>query len=166
MKSDTDFDKSPVCDLGEVLFRFIAQTCVHREQVGAEVPIYISKMDVKDAFRRGHIEWDKAPTFSYVVGEHIVIDFILVFGYRSSPGWWGLMVAAILHSHRNTDVNTPVVLPEARLIANDVKGLLPAEGSSAICAPLGVVVVPEVHGHSETEFYRDVRRRYAELGSM
>ncbi|MEO9458877.1 MAG: hypothetical protein ABJG56_07815, partial [Lentilitoribacter sp.] len=34
---DTDFDKVPVCDLGEVLFRFIARTCARREQVGAEV---------------------------------------------------------------------------------------------------------------------------------
>ena len=50
-------------DSGEVLFRFIAQTCARREKVGAEMRIYISKKDVKDAFRRVHIEWDKAPTF-------------------------------------------------------------------------------------------------------
>ena len=62
VNTDTDFDKAPVCDLGDVLFRFIVQTCARREQVGAEVPIYISKMDVKV-----HIEWDKATTFSYVV---------------------------------------------------------------------------------------------------
>ncbi|CAN0398933.1 unnamed protein product, partial [Laminaria digitata] len=61
VNTDTDFDKAPVFDLGDVLFRFIAQSCARREQVGAEVPIYISKMDVKDAFRRIHIEWDEAP---------------------------------------------------------------------------------------------------------
>ena len=156
VNTDTDFDKAPVCDLGDVLFRFIAQTCVRREQVGADVPIYISKMDVKDAFRRVHIEWEKAPIFSYVVGEYIVIDFRLAFGWRSSPGWWGLMAAAILRSHRNTDVNTAVVLPDARVIARDVKVLVPAEGVSATCAPPGVVIVHEPQGKPEGEFYAEM----------
>lgn len=156
VNKDTDFDKAPVCDLGDVIFRFIAQTCARREQVGADVPIYISKMDVKDAFRRVHIEWEKAPIFSYVVGEYIVIDFRLAFGWRSSPGWWGLMAAAILHSHRNTDVNTAVVLPDARLIAKDVKVLVPAEGLSATCAPYGVGVIPKLKGNPEAEFYAEM----------
>ena len=65
----------------------------------------------------------------------------------------GLMAAAILHSHRNTDVNTAVVLPDARVIAKDVEVLVPAEGVSAMCAPPSVVVVPELQGNSEVEFY-------------
>lgn len=42
------------------------------------------------------------------------------------------MAAAILRLHRNTDVNTAAALPEARLVANDVKVLVLAEGLSAM----------------------------------
>lgn len=65
VNTDTDFDTASVCDFGDVLFRFIAQTSARREQVSAEVPFYSANMDVKDATRRVrvHIEWDKAPIF-------------------------------------------------------------------------------------------------------
>ena len=53
-----------------------------------------------------YIAWDKASVFSYVVDEFIVNDFSLPFGWRSSPGWWGLMSAAITHYHRNNVVDT------------------------------------------------------------
>ena len=66
------------------------------------------------------------------------------------------MAAAILHSLRNSDVNTAVVLPDARLIAEDVKVWMPAEGVSAMCAPSGVIVVPELQGKSEAEFYAEM----------
>ena len=59
----TVFTKEPVCDLGDMFFRYIAQTCARREQVGAEAPIQSSKIDVKDDFSRVHIEWDRAPIF-------------------------------------------------------------------------------------------------------
>ena len=39
------------------------------------------------------------------------------------------------------------------MIAKDAKVLVPAEGLSAMCAPPGVVVVPELQGNSEAEFY-------------
>ncbi|CAN0563453.1 unnamed protein product, partial [Laminaria digitata] len=41
--------------------------------------------DVKDAFRRIHIAWDKTSVFSYVLGEFIVLDFRLPFGWGPSP---------------------------------------------------------------------------------
>ena len=49
--------------------------------------LYVSKMNVEDAFIRVAIEWDKAHTFLYEVGECIVIDLRLAFGWRSSPVW-------------------------------------------------------------------------------
>ena len=52
------------------------------------------------------------------------------------------MAAAILHSHRNTDANAAGDLQKARLKAEDVKILVPVEGSSAMCAPPGVVFIP------------------------
>lgn len=65
MNTDTDFDKAPMCDLGDVISRVIPQMRACREQVGAEVPIYFSKMDVKDASGGVHNGRDnKAPVFS------------------------------------------------------------------------------------------------------
>ena len=70
---------------------------------------------------------------------------------------WGLVAAAIIPAHRNTDASTAAVLPEAQLIAKDVKVLGPGKGSSAMCAPPGVViVVPELQGNSEAGFYAEM----------
>lgn len=102
--------------MGGASFCLIAKTCARREEVGAEVPIYIHKMDVKGAFRRVPIEWDKASICSYVVCENIVTGFRLTFGWRSSPGWCGLMAAEIINSHRKTVVNTAAGLPHGRRV--------------------------------------------------
>lgn len=67
------------------------------------------------------------------------------------------MSAAILHLHRNTDVNTAVILPEARLlIGKDVKVMVSAERLSVMCAPPGVVVVREPQGNSAAEVYAEI----------
>lgn len=72
-----------------------------------------------------------------MVGEYIVIGFRLAFGWRPSPGWWGLILAAILHSHPNADRDTAAeVLPDARGIPRDVKVVVPEEGVSGSCALL------------------------------
>ena len=67
------------------------------------------------------------------------------------------MAAAILHSHRNTDANAAGDLQKARLTAaEDVKILVPVEGSSAMCAPPGVVVAPNRQGRSEAVLYAEM----------
>lgn len=77
------------------------------------------------------------------------------------------MPAAGFHAHRNADVNADVVLPDTRVIANGVNGLVPAERMSAICAPPGVVVVSELLGNSETELYAMMHvGNVLKLGSM
>lgn len=91
MNTDTHFHKAyVVCELGHVLIRFVAQTCARREQVGAQVPIYISK--IKNAHEKDarfeeltYIQWGKAAIFSYLlcmydIGEYVVIDSTLAFG--------------------------------------------------------------------------------------
>ena len=68
VNTDTDFDTAPACDLGDVMFRSIS--CARRQQVRAEVPIYLRVLKyVKDAFRRVHIEWGKAYFFFICGGE-------------------------------------------------------------------------------------------------
>ena len=40
-----------------------------------------------------------APVFGYVAGGHVVVDLRLQFGWRNSPGFWGLVASALEHSH-------------------------------------------------------------------
>ena len=64
----------------------LRRICALREAVGPDVPIYISKMDVKDAFRRLHVAWEKAPTFAYMANDLIVVDFRLPFRLAQFAG--------------------------------------------------------------------------------
>ena len=54
----------------------------------------MSKADVSDAFRNVRVDPDKAHKFCYTVGELVVIDFRLTFGWSGLPGFWGVMSAA------------------------------------------------------------------------
>ena len=54
----------------------------------------MSKADVSDAFRNVRVDSGEARDFCYTVGEIIVIDFRLTFGWFESPGFWGVMSAA------------------------------------------------------------------------
>ena len=85
----------------------LRRICALREAVGPDVPIYTSKMDVKDAFRRLHVAWEKAPTFAYMVNDLIVVDFRLPFGWRNSPGC-GLSTLRRCGTHTVTLVLEPL----------------------------------------------------------
>ena len=82
-------------------------------------------MDVKDAFRRLHVAWEKAPTFAYMVNDLIVVDFRLPFGWRNSPGWWALHASAVRHAYCNTSLRTARVLPDAHEIAKNIRVITP-----------------------------------------
>ena len=72
----------------------------------------MSKPDVSDAFREVRIDPDEAHDFCYTVGELVVIDFRLTFGWSGSHGFWGVMSAAAEHAHGNTTINSTQVLDE------------------------------------------------------
>ena len=59
-------------------------------------------MDVKNAFRQIPVDPDGAAIFGYVLGEYLFVDLRLQFGWRVSPGWWGVISAAMQHVQRNT----------------------------------------------------------------
>lgn len=61
-----------------------------RQEVGTFVPIHSPKLDVKDAYRRIHIEWEKAP-ISYAVEGLLVVDCCMAFRWQNLSGWWSLM---------------------------------------------------------------------------
>lgn len=156
---DTWFENAPKSETGEVMPNIMRRICALRQAVGPAVPIYTSKLDVKDAFRRLHVEWDKAPTFAYVVGDFVVVDFRLPFGWRNSPGWWALHASAVRYAYCNTNVRNAIVLPDACEIAKDVQVVQPLANSLAKCAPPGVQVTPlpgdPLDGNFDAEMYVD-----------
>ena len=72
----------------------------------------MSKANVSDASRNVRVDTDKALNFCYIVGEPIVIDFRLTFGWSGSPGFWGVGLAAAEHAHCNTTIQTAQLLNE------------------------------------------------------
>ena len=59
----------------------------------------------------------------------------LPFGWISSPGLWGLMSAAIAHSHRKTSQRNAMVLMAAREMAKSVRVVLTNQGEVArVCS--------------------------------
>ena len=81
----------------------------------------MSKADVSDAFRNVRIDPHQAHNFCYTVGDLVVIDFRLTFGWSGSPGFWGVMAAAAEHSHCHTSVQTARVLSEGKSMMAHVK---------------------------------------------
>ena len=59
-------------------------------------------MVVKNALRQIPVDPDGARVFGYVLGEFLFIDLRLQFGWRGSPGWRGVISAAMQHAQRNT----------------------------------------------------------------
>ena len=59
-------------------------------------------MDVKYLFRRVLVDPAGAPAFGYVFGDRVVVDLRLQFGWRNSPGFWGLMASALEHAHTHS----------------------------------------------------------------
>ena len=72
----------------------------------------MGKADVSDAFRNGRVDPNEAHIFYYTVGELVVIDVRLTFGWSESPGFRGVMSAAAEHAHCNTTIKTAQLLNE------------------------------------------------------
>ena len=62
----------------------------------------MSKADVSDAFRNVRVDSDQAHNCCYSVGDLVVVDVRLTFGWSGSPGFWGVISAAAEHAHCNT----------------------------------------------------------------
>ena len=79
---------------------------------GTPPRILLSKQDTKSAFRQVFTEVDKAPTFSYVFEDFVIVDQCLQFGWTSSPALWGVCAGAIEHAHNNTTFSDAEVTAE------------------------------------------------------
>ena len=83
----------------------------------------MSKADVSDAFRDVRVDPDKAHKFRYTVGELVVIDFRLTFGWSVSPAFCGVMSAAAEHADCNTTINSTQLLDDGKETVAHVKAV-------------------------------------------
>ena len=80
----------------------------------------LSKLDVKEAFRQVLVDPSRAAYFGYTFGDIAVVDLCLEFGWRSSPGFWGLLASALEHSHNHTSFFTHAVTDIGRRDAQPI----------------------------------------------
>ena len=102
VNEDTDWERVPKCALAGVMTEIIARILGLRAKFGTQKRILLQKMDVKSAFRQVGIAPGGAAAFAYRLDKLIFVDLRLQFGWRGSPGWWGVVAGAIQAAHRAT----------------------------------------------------------------
>ena len=102
VNDDTDFSSAPSCELGHVLRDVLLRVLLLRQKHGLTARIVLCRVDVKDAFRQVLADPVGAPVFGYAMGEYVVADLRLQFGWRKSPGLWGLMASSLEHVHTHS----------------------------------------------------------------
>ena len=95
----------------------------------------LSQMDVKDAFRQMAVEWDGCTKFGYVLGDFVVVDRRLVFGWRNSPGFYCLLAGAIEHAHGSTSFDDAVFTPQGLTPTRHVRVDILAAGETPVQLP-------------------------------
>ena len=111
VNSTTDWDEIPTCALAGVMHEVVQGVLGLRFKFGDRARILIQKMDVKNAFREIPVDPDGARVFGYVLGEFLFVDLRLQFGWRGSPGWWGVISAAMKHAQCNITRVSALFLP-------------------------------------------------------
>lgn len=130
-------------ELGQVLNNVLTRVVGLRKKFPG-VPILIQKMDLKGAFRQILTDPAGAAAFAYVVGEFVVVDLRLQFGWRGSPGWFGLAAGAIEHAQRGTTEDSAVFTQSGLRAVEHVK-IAPETGNVLQPVPAECVVA-EVEG--------------------
>ena len=120
LNRDTDSDSVPPCLRATTLPKFLTEIVSLRQQYPVE-RILMSKADVSDVFRNVRVDPDQAHNFCYTIGDLVVIDLRLTFGWSGSPGFWGVMASAAEHSHCHTSVQSAQLLSEGRELMSHVK---------------------------------------------
>ena len=132
VNGDTNFESAPKCKLGHVLRDIVWRILFLRRTLAPHTHIMLSKMDVKDAFRQVAVEWDGCTKFGYVLGDFVVVDRRLVFGWRNSPGFYCLLAGAIEHAQGSTSFDDAVVTPQGLAATRYVRVNIPAAGETPV----------------------------------
>ena len=113
----------------------------------------LSQMDVKDAFRQVAVEWDGCTKFGHVLGDFVVVDRRLVFGWRNSPGFYCLLAGAIEHAHGSTSFDDAVVTPQGLAATRHVRVDILAAGETPVQLPPECRVPPGQGGGATGTFW-------------
>lgn len=87
VNSLTDRSRIPPTDIGDVFSSFLAAAYRLRLRY-PHAHLVFRKIDVADAFRQLRIHPSYAPLFAYAVGDWLVVDLRLTFGWAGSPGFF------------------------------------------------------------------------------
>ena len=152
VNGDTDFDSAPQCELGHVLREVLLRVLFLRQTHGSRARILLCRVDVKDAFRQVLVDPAGAPTFGYVFGDHVVVDLRLQFGWRNSPGFWGLMASALEHAHTHSTFQGADVSQQGAAAVAHVE-LSSPRGVRVVAIPRDCGPVPGSGGSTGSYFF-------------
>ena len=116
----------------------------------------MSKADVSDAFRNVGTAPDEVYNFCYTVGELIVIDFRLTFGWSGSPGFWGTMSTAAERVHCNTTLASAQIVGEGADIMAHVKVVDRWEEGNPTTVPANAKITSHPGGRVADSFFATV----------
>ena len=105
---------------------------------------------MKHAYRQVLVDPVGAPVFGYAMGEYVVVDLRLQFGWRNSPGFWGLMASALEHSHTHSTFQDAAV---SRGGCRQTCAPCPAVGDSVTSFPRDCRTVPGSGGYAGSRFF-------------
>ena len=80
-------------------------------------------VDVSDAFWKMRVDPNKAHNVGCTVGDLVVVGFRLMFRWSRSPGFWGVMSAAVAHAHCNATTDSAQLLEERKQTMAHVKAM-------------------------------------------
>ena len=103
---------------------------------------------MKDAYRQVLVD----PVGAYAMGEYVVVDLRLQFGWRKSPGFWGLMASALEHSHTHSTFQDAAVSPQGAAAVEHVC-LAPLRGGSVTSLPRDCRTVSGSGGYAGSRFF-------------
>ena len=149
---DTDFCSAPSNELGHVLRDVLLRVSFLRQMHGPTARIAICRTDVKDAFRQVLVDPVGVPVFGYAMGEYVVVDLRLQFGWRNSPGFWGLMASALEHAHALSTFQDGAVSPQGAAAVEHVR-LAPPRGGSVTSLPRDCRTVSGSGGYAGSRFF-------------
>ena len=111
LNAETDVNSVPPSLCAEALPEFLTELVSLRAE-NPKLRLFMATTDVNDAYRNVRIDPNQAHNFCYTVGDLVVIDFRLTFGWTGSPANFGVMASAVENSHRNNDLSNVQLLPE------------------------------------------------------
>ena len=111
LNAKTDVNSVPPSLFAKALPEFLKELVSLRAE-NPKLRLLMATINVNDVYRNVRIDPNQAHSFCYTVGDLVVIDFRLTFGWTGSPGNFGVMALAAENSHCNTDLSNVQLLPE------------------------------------------------------